>query len=42
MDPELDDLLKHLKIAEDKNQGFVLQEDIERSELGHNGLFFFC
>lgn len=30
-----------MKIAEDKNhQGLVLEEDIERSELGRNGLFF--
>lgn len=34
MEPALDDLLKHLKIREDEDQGIVLEEDIEELKAG--------
>ena len=34
MEPALDDLLKHLNIREDEDQGIVLEEDIEELKAG--------
>jgi hypothetical protein len=34
MEPALDDLLKHLNIREDEDQGIVLEEDIEERKAG--------